>query len=121
MPSKKADINITGASRVARRNPLEIRKSTDVEQPTAALSKPAAIVATPPQTKKVGRPRSKTEDCKKVNIAIPVSVLEKLDIAKESYHGNLTEYINVLINKDMAVNFEKYKETYDMLNKLGRV
>ena len=73
------------------------------------------------QTKKPGRPKTRTEECKKVNIAIPVSVLEKLDIAKESYHGNLTEYINLLIDQDLELHMSEYKKTYDMLSKLGRV
>lgn len=64
----------------------------------------------------VGRPKVKTEETKTINIAIPLSVLEKMDIAKAKYGDNLTKYVNTVIEKDLEANFESYKTIYDMLN-----
>lgn len=70
-----------------------------------------------PKTKrKVGRPRTKTEETKTINIAVPVSVLEKLDTVKVCYCNNLTQYINKLIEKDIEANYDNYKHIADSLN-----
>lgn len=68
------------------------------------------------EKRKVGRPRIKTEETKTINIAVPVSVLEKLDIVKVCYSNNLTQYINKLIEKDIEANFENYQTIVDSLN-----
>ena len=52
-----------------------------------------------PVKKKPGRPKTKTEETKTINIAVPVSVLEKIDIAKVCYGNNLTCYINRQIGR----------------------
>lgn len=62
-----------------------------------------------------GRPKVKTEDCKTVNIAIPISRLEQMEIAKLKYGDNLTKYINEVIAKDLADNMDTYQQIYDML------
>lgn len=67
---------------------------------------------------KVGRPKIKTEETKTINIAVPVSVLEKLNMIKKCYGNNLTEYINILIEKDIEVNYEKYEQVLNSLNNL---
>lgn len=67
---------------------------------------------------KVGRPKIKTEETKTINIAVPVSILEKLNMIKKCYGNNLTEYINILIEKDIAVNYEKYEQVLNSLNNL---
>ena len=70
-----------------------------------------------PKTKrKVGRPKTKTEETKTINIAVPVSVLEKLDTVKVCYGNNLTQYINKLIEKDIEANYDNYKHIADSLN-----
>ena len=70
-----------------------------------------------PKTKrKVGRPKTKTEETKTINIAVPVSVLEKLDTVKVCYGNNLTQYINKLIERDIEANYENYKHIADSLN-----
>lgn len=71
--------------------------------------------------RKVGRPKVKTEDTKNVNVAIPVSTLEKMEIAKECYSKNLTLYINTLIEKDLQENFDKYKGICEQLKQLNIV
>ena len=74
-------------------------------------------VAVEPKTKrKVGRPKTKTEETKTINIAVPVSVLEKLDTVKVCYGNNLTQYINKLIEKDIEANYDNYKHIADSLN-----
>lgn len=68
--------------------------------------------------KKPGRPKTKTEETKTINIAVPVSVLEKIDIAKVCYGNNLTCYINRLIKKDIEANYEEYKNIINSLNNI---
>lgn len=68
-----------------------------------------------PPKKKVGRPKVKTEECKTINIAIPLSILAKLDIAKVKYEGNLTKYVNAIIEKDLDNNYASYKQLYDLM------
>lgn len=64
--------------------------------------------------KKVGRPKVKTEECKTINIAIPISTLEKMQVAKVLYRDNLTLYVNTVIEKDLKENFERYKMFADI-------
>lgn len=73
------------------------------------------------QKRKVGRPKVKTEDTKNVNVAIPISTLEKMEIAKECYSKNLTLYINTLIEKDLQENFSKYQAICEQLKQLNIV
>lgn len=60
--------------------------------------------------KTIGRPRTKTEEEKIINIAIPLSVYKKMNLAKLQYNNNLTLYINSLIERDLDENLERYKE-----------
>lgn len=86
------------------------------EEPKAAVE-PKKESKTEPKTKrKVGRPKTKTEETKTINIAVPVSVLEKLDTVKVCYGNNLTQYINKLIEKDIEANYDNYKHIADSLN-----
>lgn len=66
--------------------------------------------------RKVGRPKTKIEDTKTINIAVPVSVLDKLNVIKICYGNNLTQYINQLIKKDIDANYGNYKNIVDSLN-----
>lgn len=66
--------------------------------------------------RKVGRPKTKLEDTKTINIAVPVSVLDKLNVIKICYGNNLTQYINQLIKKDIDANYDNYKNIVDSLN-----
>lgn len=65
---------------------------------------------------KVGRPKVKTEPTKTINIAVPVSLMEKVEIAKCKYNNNLTEYINAIIRADIEANMDKYNQLYELLN-----
>ena len=69
-----------------------------------------------PIKRKVGRPKTKTEKTKTINIAVPISVLEKLNIVKACYGNNLTQYINKLIEKDIEANFAEYERITYSLN-----
>lgn len=66
--------------------------------------------------KKVGRPRTRTEETKTINIAVPVSVLEKMDVAKVCYGNSLTGYINKLIEKDIEIHYDEYVNINNSLN-----
>ncbi len=66
--------------------------------------------------RKPGRPKQKVEETKIINVAVPESVITKLEIAKVCYKDNITMYINTLIEKDLAENYEKYENMYKQLN-----
>ena len=68
---------------------------------------PAAVVPAP--KKKRGRPKTKTDPERTINIAIPVEVLEKVDIAKVCYGNNLTAYVNAVIKADLEAHLEEYE------------
>ncbi len=67
------------------------------------------------KNKRPGRPKIKTEPTKTINIAIPVSVLEQVEIALAKYQGNLTKYINTVVKKDLDNNWSDYVELYQLI------
>lgn len=73
------------------------------------------IVKSDRELKKVGRPKTKQGEFKTINIAVPVEILKRLKNIKEVYQGNLTLYINKLIEKDLNENYNKYLEIIDNL------
>lgn len=80
---------------------------------------PIMAAGEPEQPKRrPGRPKVKPEQTKTINIAVPVSVLAKTEIAKKCYNNNLTEYVNKLIERDLSENFDKYETIYNSLNNL---
>ena len=105
-------------AKFSKYNPLD-KLSTPSAEPTPAAGQNATI-ETPaepqkPEKKKTGRPKTKTEPTKTINIAVPVSVLEKMEIAKVCYSNNQTQYINKLIEKDLEANFDTYKQIFNSL------
>lgn len=67
--------------------------------------------------KKVGRPKSKPEgNYKTINIAVHEDKMPKIEIAKLKHGNNLTQYINDLIDQDLATNYEKYVEFEKLYN-----
>lgn len=58
---------------------------------------------------KVGRPKLKHEDEKIINIAVPYSIYNLMNIAKLKYDNNLTKYVNKIIKKDLDVHMEEYR------------
>lgn len=95
--------------------------TTNMRKDPKKVTPKAEPIQTPeeaPVKKRAGRPKTKTEDCKTINIAVPVSVLEKMDVAKAMYNGNLTLYINKLIEKDLEANYQRYEEFAKMQQEL---
>jgi hypothetical protein len=101
-------------TRAIKEQPTKAAATATAKETTTKATKTITTQAAEP--KKVGRPKVKTEECKTVNIAIPVSVLEKIEIAKAKYHDNMTEYINAVIAKDLESNLKDYKKIYDLIN-----
>lgn len=108
----------------SKNNPLDKLSGTapipvvPYEEPKVAVEpkKEPAEVKEPKKKGKVGRPKTKTEETKTINIAVPVSVLEKLDTVKVCYGNNLTQYINKLIERDIEANYDNYRHIADSLN-----
>lgn len=66
--------------------------------------------------KKVGRPKIKDGDYKTINIAVPIDMLKKMEVAKLKYGNNLTAYVNAVIKADLDANYEKYLHLQELLN-----
>ena len=66
---------------------------------------------------KVGRPREKTEYEKTINVAIPLSVLEKMKVATAKYNGNMTKYVNAVIKQDLDAHYGEYEQIYKLVTK----
>lgn len=69
------------------------------------------------KTKKPGRPKVKTEETKTINIAIPISLMKDINIAKCKYHDNLTEYINAVVRADLDANMKEYQKINNYLKR----
>lgn len=98
--------------------PAEEPKSAAVVEPTPAEpKKEPEIRKTTPAKKKVGRPKTKDVKgtCKNINVAVPIVLLDKWEEVKAAHKSNLTEYITKLIQRDMDLNYEHYKELAKML------
>lgn len=74
------------------------------------------LIKSDKEPRKVGRPKTKQGEFKTINVAVPVEILKILKNIKEVYQGNLTLYINKLIEKDLNENYNKYLEIIDNLN-----
>ena len=64
-----------------------------------------------------GRP-SKGE-VRKISLSIPVEVYEGVELASYFFKGNVTEYINTAIRRDLFRNLEKYREFKAILEDLS--
>lgn len=73
-----------------------------------------------PLKRKAGRPKTKDikNTCKNINVAVPITLLEKWEDIKIVHGSNLTEYITKLIERDMNANYIHYKEISDRLKNL---
>lgn len=70
--------------------------------------------------KKVGRPKTKDvkNTCKNINVAVPITLLDKWEEIKIVYGNNLTAYITKLIERDMDINYEQYKKITNSLKSI---
>lgn len=66
--------------------------------------------------KKTGRPKVKEGEYKTINISVPVSLLEQMEVAKLKYGNNLTAYVNAVIKADLNANYDKYLQLQEILN-----
>ena len=102
-PVTTTETEPTAAVEPKNKDDIEYKVNGDIKQKTK-------------NGKYVGRKKTKTEPTKTINIAVPVSVLEKLNTVKVCYGNNLTQYINKLIEKDIEANYDNYKHIADSLN-----
>lgn len=109
----------------SKNNPLDKLSGTAVPKNTAAEPKPQELEAKqekPPvkQKRKVGRPKTKDikNTCKSINVAVPITLLDKWEDVKIVHGSNLTGYITKLIERDMNANYERYKEIADDLKNI---
>lgn len=117
----------------SKNNPLDKLAGTSVPKSTEVQKEPPAAVEpkqTEPEQKqekpqttqkrKVGRPKTKDikNTCKNINVAVPITLLDKWEDIKIVHGSNLTEYITKLIEKDMNTNYEHYKDIADSLKNI---
>lgn len=98
--------------------PAEEPKTVTVE-PSESKKEPE-ISKTTPAKRRVGRPKTKDVKgtCKNINVAVPITLLDKWEEVKIVHGSNLTEYITKLIEKDMDSNYAKYKSIADSLKNI---
>lgn len=72
------------------------------------------------QNKRIGRPKTKDikNTCKNINVAVPITLLDKWEDIKIVHGSNLTEYITKLIEKDMSANYEHYSNIVNSLKNI---
>lgn len=117
----------------SKNNPLDKLSGTNIPKSTEVQKEPSAAVEpkqTEPEAKqekpqttqkrKVGRPKTKDikNTCKNINVAVPITLLDKWEDIKIVHGNNLTEYITKLIEKDMNANYEHYKNLADSLKNI---
>lgn len=117
----------------SKNNPLDKLSGTNTPKNTEVQKEPPAAVEpkqTEPESKqektqtiqkrKVGRPKTKDikNTCKNINVAVPITLLDKWEDIKIVHGSNLTEYITKLIEKDMNANYEYYKDIADSLKNI---
>lgn len=98
--------------------PAEEPKTVAVEP--SESKKGSGIKNTTPTKRRVGRPKTKDVKgtCKNINVAVPITLLDKWEEVKIVHGSNLTEYVTKLIEKDMDSNYEKYKSIADSLKNI---
>jgi len=117
----------------SKNNPLDKLSSTNTPKNTEIQKEPPVAIESKqtkmepkrekPQTtqkRKVGRPKTKDikNTCKNINVAVPITLLDKWENIKIVHGSNLTEYITKLIEKDMNTNYEHYRNIADSLKNI---
>ena len=104
-----------------------LNNQPEQSKPIASVPEDKPVAAVEPkatdQTKakrKVGRPKTKDVKgtCKNINVAVPISLLDKWEEIKIVHGSNLTDYITKLIEKDMDANYNNYKYLADSLKNI---
>ena len=130
-PKKSASKNSSAKKKVSS-EPKSLVKESAVSAPATPkilpqkVSEEPEILQEPVETKqnavvdlpknKGGRPKTRTEDVKIANIAIPQSVYNDMtEYAIILYNSNMTEYINTLIKRDLEQNIDNYKRVSDVM------
>ncbi len=69
--------------------------------------------------RQVGRPKSKDvkNTCRNINIAVPITLLDRYEEIKIATGNNQTAYIIGLIEKDLDENYDRYKAILEMMKK----
>ena len=118
MAKKNFMVNLKKDTRAMTLEHSQEKVSELVSEPApVSVPDPVEIEAAPPKVKKKpGRPKTKTEPEKTINISVPVSLLKKMEIAKAKHGNNLTRYVNAIIKADLDAHFEEYKNIYNILN-----
>ena len=117
----------------SKNNPLDKLSGTSVPKIKDVQKEPMAAVEPKqtemeqkqekPQTaqkRKAGRPKTKDikKTCKKINVAVPITLLDKWEDIKIVHGSNLTSYIIKLMEKDINANYERYKGIADSLKNI---
>lgn len=122
-----ASKNESGMASLRKQVNKTVPKSTDTEKDPPAAVEPKQTEPEPkkekPQTtqkRKVGRPKTKDikNTCKNINVAVPITLLDKWEDIKIVHGSNLTEYITKLIEKDMSANYEHYNDIANSLKNI---
>ena len=115
---KKSFAGMKPADKIISKKTAEEPKTVAVE-PSEQKKEPE-IRKTTPAKRRVGRPKTKDVKgtCKNINVAVPITLLDKWEEVKIVHGSNLTEYITKLIEKDMDSNYEKYKSIADSLKNI---
>lgn len=118
------------AKSFSKKNPLDnlsgksIPKNAEVQKETSnpieLKSEPEHEKAQVSQKRKVGRPKTRDikNTCKNINVAVPITLLNKWEDIKIVHGSNLTQYITKLIEKDMNANYDQYKNIADSLKNI---
>lgn len=64
----------------------------------------------------VGRPKTVTVERRKMNVAVPVELLEEWEEIKQAKNNNFTDYVTKLIEADLKENKQKYLDIIAMMN-----
>lgn len=99
----------------------EYVSSSTEEEPVSAENEDSQEKSKHGTGKPVGRPKVKEGPHKTINVAVPVSMLEQMEVAKVAYGNNLTAYVNAVIRADLSANFEKYLSVQEAINSFNNM
>lgn len=112
----------------SKNNPLDKLSGASISKNMEPKEEhPAIISVEPTQEKppekpkrKAGRPKTKDikNTCKNINVAVPITLLDKWEDIKIVHGSNLTGYIIKLIERDMDANYGHYKDIADSLKNI---